>query len=234
MVPAFRTHREPSQPCNVNDNHHRTNHACMRGGCFGSAYTRREPCDEIVAEFVAEPTAAYSRSCVGKSVDWWALGVLIYELLYGTTPFEGESKESTLRNIASGKQVRFPVAEKEEEMAEAGDLIEKLLVKDPRRRLGCAGGATDVKRHPFFDGIKRPLIRSYPPPTEARELTARKLKSKSKGHGHVSRRRRRWQWQGLEFLMKTQGSKSKHSRYYSRCSASNHSNGNYYPLLCQE
>jgi protein-serine/threonine kinase len=141
----------------------------------------------FTTEFVAEPTTAFSRSCVGtheylapelvsgnghaNGVDWWAFGVFIYEMLYGTTPFKGGSKESTLRNIASTRQVRFHVAKEEEKgMVEARDLIQKLLVKDPRRRLGCTKGATDVKRHPFFDGIKWPLIRTYTPPGFVRNV----------------------------------------------------------------
>ena len=48
------------------------------------------------------------------------------------------------------------MAERENEKGteEARDLIERLLMKDPRRRLGCTKGATEIKRHPFFDGIK--------------------------------------------------------------------------------
>lgn len=175
------------------------------------------------AEFVAEPTAAFSRSCVGtheylapelvtgnghgNGVDWWAFGVFIYELLYGTTPFKGCSKESTLRNIASSRDVSFHVAEVEEEgMVEARDLIEKLLVKDPRRRLGCAKGAYDIKRHPFFRGIKWPLIRTYKPP-EVRGLM-RKGTMKSHVSGHVTQKRRRWWWKGLDCILKrNKGSK---------------------------
>ncbi|KAM6584003.1 hypothetical protein CsatB_011005 [Cannabis sativa] len=182
--------------------------------------------EETVTEFVAEPTAAFSKSCVGtheylapelvsgmghgNGVDWWAFGVLLYELMYGTTPFKGGSKESTLRNIASSRQVRFPDFE-EEGMDEARELIQKLLVKDPRRRLGCARGATDIKRHPFFDGVKWALIRNYKPPAEVRVLE-KKTKSKthvshvtrgSLSHSHPHRRRRfsRW-WKGLGFNKK--------------------------------
>ncbi|KAK6132563.1 hypothetical protein DH2020_033665 [Rehmannia glutinosa] len=205
-----------------------------RHACFGDR--QRE---EQVTEFVAEPTTAFSRSCVGtheylapelvsgnghgNGVDWWAFGVLIYELLHGTTPFKGGSKESTLRNIASTKGVRFHVAEGERVepgMADARDLIEKLLVKDPRRRLGCARGATDIKRHPFFNGIKWPLIRTYRPP-EVRGLAVKR--SKSKAHvSHVtgvsSPRRRRCFWKKLSHLMRIKGSKyslNSNYNYYS-------------------
>lgn len=205
-----------------------------RYACFGD----RER-EEQVTEFVAEPTTAFSKSCVGtheylapelvsgnghgNGVDWWAFGVLIYELLHGTTPFKGASKESTLRNIASTKGVRFHGVEGEREepgMGDARDLIEKLLVKDPRRRLGCARGATDIKRHPFFNGIKWPLIRTYRPP-EVRGLAVKRSKSKMQA-SHVSAasspRRRRCFWKKLSNLMRIKRSKyrlNSNSNYYS-------------------
>ncbi|KAI4374656.1 hypothetical protein MLD38_012624 [Melastoma candidum] len=212
-------------------------------GCF-----RLVQCGEGEAEakFIAEPTTAFSRSCVGtheylapelvmgnghgNGVDWWAFGVLLYELLYGVTPFKGGSKESTLRNIASSSQVRFPAAAEGEEedlgMREARDLISRLLVKDSRRRLGCGGGGTDIKRHSFFSGIKWPLIRCYRPP-ELRGLM-RKPASTSHSTHHMAtiirHKRRRWWWRGLEYLF---AKKNKWSpNYYAR--SVNHSNGNYY------
>ncbi|CAK9160268.1 unnamed protein product [Ilex paraguariensis] len=204
-----------------------------RCGCF-----RHRQSEKVVTEFVAEPTTAFSRSCVGtheylapelltsaghgNGVDWWAFGVLIYELLYGTTPFKGGSKESTLRNIASSRGVRFHFdqeRENEEGMAEAKDLMERLLVKDPRKRLGCARGATDIKRHPFFKGIKWPLIRTYRPP-EVRGAVVRKSRTyASHVTGVSSPRRRRCWWKRLSYyMMKYKGSKynlNSNSNYYS-------------------
>ncbi|KAK7324409.1 hypothetical protein VNO77_27945 [Canavalia gladiata] len=210
-----------------------TPHVGPKNGCF--SYNKSRSRDRLVAEFVAEPTTAFSRSCVGtheylapelvsgnghgNGVDWWAFGVFIYELLYGTTPFKGCSKESTLRNIASSKDVRFHVAEREEAgMGEARDLIEKLLVKDPRRRLGCARGATDVKRHPFFDGIKWPLIRTYRPP-EVKGLLRRNRSHVS----HVTSKKRRCWWKRLGHAMRSKGPK------YNLLS--NYSNNNYYDYV---
>jgi protein-serine/threonine kinase len=209
--------------------------------CLGSAPTKLD-LEELAAEFVAEPTTAFSRSCVGtheylapelvsgsghgSAVDWWAFGVFIYELLYGTTPFRGGSKESTLRNIASSRQVRFHVAEREKEeegTAEARELIEKLLVKDPRRRLGYARGATDIKSHPFFDGIKWSLIRNYRPP-EVRGLARRgKTHVSHVSVGATHKRRQRWWWKrvGLFLLKKRKA----------RCN-SNH-NSNYYHYVSE-
>ncbi|CAA2984407.1 serine threonine- kinase WAG1-like [Olea europaea subsp. europaea] len=208
----------------------------IKSGSRKSCFSNRKQ-EEQVTEFVAEPTTAFSRSCVGtheylapelvngnghgNGVDWWAFGVLIYELLYGTTPFKGASKESTLRNIASTKGVRFHSAEGEREepgMAEARDLIEKLLVKDPRRRLGCTRGATDIKCHPFFNGVKWPLIRTYRPP-EVRGLAIKRSKSKTNSSylTGVLTPRRRCFWKRLSYLMRIKGSKynlnSNHNYY---------------------
>ncbi|PWA47050.1 protein kinase superfamily protein [Artemisia annua] len=181
--------------------------------------------EEIVTEFVAEPTTAFSKSCVGtheylapelvkgnghgNGVDWWAFGILVYELVYGSTPFRGNSKESTLRNIASSRNVTFEDEPKCENpsMAHVKDLIEQLLVKDTSKRLGCARGATDIKRHPFFDGIKWPLIRTYSPP-ELRGLSVKKSGKARDGLVTVMPKKRRWIWKGLSWiLMKSKGSK---------------------------
>ncbi|PWA74993.1 Protein kinase, catalytic domain-containing protein [Artemisia annua] len=179
-----------------------------------------------LTEFVSEPTTAFSKSCVGtheylapelvngnghgNGVDWWAFGVLIYELLNGTTPFRGNSKESTLRNITT-KKVHF----KEDvtnniSTAHVQDLITKLLVKDPKERLGCARGATDIKQHPFFNGLKWPLIRNYQPP-EVKGLTVKKSSISRASHvggWPLLHKKRRWLWKGLNcILLKSKGSK---------------------------
>nr|GEY78196.1 serine/threonine-protein kinase WAG1-like [Tanacetum cinerariifolium] len=156
-----------------------------------------------LTEFVSEPTTAFSKSCVGtheylapelvngnghgNGVDWWAFGVLIYELLNGTTPFRGNNKESTLRNIASTtKQVHFNDDVTNNTSTEhVKDLITKLLVKDPKERLGCLRGATDIKQHPFFSGLKWPLIRNYQPP-EVKGLTVNKSSISRHREDHTS------------------------------------------------
>lgn len=210
------------------------NGAKRRYSCYGDRLK-----EETVTEFVAEPTTAFSRSCVGtheylapeliagaghgNAVDWWAFGVLLYELLYGTTPFKGNSKECTLRNIASSKEVKFYVDQTQGDDTEARDLIEKLLVKDPRRRLGCTRGATDIKRHPFFAGMKWPLIRTYRPP-EVRGIAVKRTKSKAHVTSHVTGassssppRRRRCLWKRLGYLMRIKGSKynlNSNNNYY--------------------
>ncbi|KAK8598676.1 hypothetical protein V6N13_094639 [Hibiscus sabdariffa] len=128
-------------------------------------------------EFVAEPIDVRSMSFVGtheylapeivsgeghgSPVDWWTLGIIMYELLYGVTPFKGVDHELTLANIVA-RALEFP---KEPAVpAGAKDLMLQLLVKDPARRLGSTMGASDIKRHPFFQGINWALLRCTAPP----------------------------------------------------------------------
>lgn len=86
------------------------------------------------------------------AIDWWALGVLTYEMLYGTTPFKGKNRKETFRNTL----VKTPefVGKK----TALTDLISRLLEKDPTKRLGYVRGATEIKEHEFFRGVKWDLL----------------------------------------------------------------------------
>ncbi|CAN8303171.1 unnamed protein product [Cochlearia groenlandica] len=234
VVPTFRStrFRRVSSPPPSNRRRRRRRNL-GGGGCFSAAEGKYER-EEIVAEFAAEPVTAFSKSCVGtheylapeivagnghgSGVDWWAFGIFLYEMLYGTTPFKGMTKEQTLHNIAHDDNVAFPLVKEEEEEEEAKDLIKKLLEKDPMKRLGCARGAQDIKRHSFFEEIKWPLIRNYKPPE------IRGLVKKTKAHAcHVTAvsprrtRKKKGLWWALSCLLRSNKSNSKiqsNNNYY--------------------
>ncbi|KAI3386276.1 hypothetical protein SNEBB_007618 [Seison nebaliae] len=84
-----------------------------------------------------------------KAVDWWTLGVLIYEMLIGQSPFDDKSKIQMYENIVAGKY-SWPFTVD----TNAKDIVKKLLTIDVTRRLGAMrGGAEDVKKHKWFKGI---------------------------------------------------------------------------------
>jgi len=88
------------------------------------------------------------------SADWWALGVLIYEMLTGVPPFYHKNRNMMFLNIEQAK-VKWPDQAKHgiSITSTAKDLILKLLKKEKNQRLGHAGGSTEVLQHPFFDEI---------------------------------------------------------------------------------
>jgi len=82
----------------------------------------------------------------GKAVDYWALGVLFYEMLNGHSPFEAEDHLQTYQKILDGT-VNYPATID----ADAKDLISKMLQKDISRRFGnLSAGAKDIKEHAFY------------------------------------------------------------------------------------
>ena len=86
----------------------------------------------------------------GKAVDWWALGVLIYEMLVGTPPFYDSSSLKLYDKILICEP-HFP----SNLDTVAKDLIQKLLVKDPHKRLGSGHAASDeIKQHEWFKDVK--------------------------------------------------------------------------------
>ncbi|KFA67945.1 hypothetical protein S40285_09606 [Stachybotrys chlorohalonatus IBT 40285] len=82
-----------------------------------------------------------------KTVDWWTLGVLLYEMLTGLPPFYGQNTNETYRKILSE-----PLHFSDVVPPAAKDLLTKLLNRDPAERLG-ANGTAEIKAHPFFHVI---------------------------------------------------------------------------------
>ncbi|ORX57733.1 Pkinase-domain-containing protein [Piromyces finnis] len=97
-------------------------------------------------------------------VDWWTLGILIYEMIYSTTPFKGITRNETFNNILN-KDVQFPETNRYSKISShAKNLMKKLLIKDEYKRLGVKSGASDIKSHSFFKGINWALLRNIKPP----------------------------------------------------------------------
>lgn len=96
-----------------------------------------------------------------SSVDWWTLGILIYEMLTGTTPFKGAHTDETFNNIVS-TQLKWP--DDVSVSPECKQVVKKLLRREPEKRLGAVNGATDIKRARWFQGFNFALVRNATPP----------------------------------------------------------------------
>mmetsp|Transcript_48049 Transcript_48049/g.135768 ORF Transcript_48049/g.135768 Transcript_48049/m.135768 type:complete len:333 (+) Transcript_48049:82-1080(+) len=98
----------------------------------------------------------------GLGVDWWTLGILLFEILAGYPPFYDDNPFGIYKKVLAG-QIEFPGGME----LKAKDLIKRLLMHDQGKRLGCLkDGVDDVKRHKYYKGLDWDLLgsRSLPPP----------------------------------------------------------------------
>ena len=99
-----------------------------------------------------------------SAVDWWTLGILLYEMLYSTTPFKGKNRNGTFAKILKN-DVPFPDSPLGHPITNnCKNAIRRLLIKDEHRRLGSKAGASDVKQQPFFKNLQWALLRHTKPP----------------------------------------------------------------------
>lgn len=84
-----------------------------------------------------------------QAVDWWTLGILLFEMTTGRPPFASTDQMEIYQSIMRGK-VRYPASMS----ADCKDLISRLLTQNPGQRIGSLkGGSRDVRQHPFFAAI---------------------------------------------------------------------------------
>ncbi|SHO77227.1 Similar to S.cerevisiae protein PKC1 (Protein serine/threonine kinase) [Malassezia sympodialis ATCC 42132] len=97
----------------------------------------------------------------GRAVDWWAFGILLYEMLLGQAPFRGDDEDEIFDAILEDEPL-YPIQMPRDSVS----LLQRLLTRDPTRRLGAGpNDAEEVKAHPFFRDINwDDLLRKRVPP----------------------------------------------------------------------
>ncbi|RSH90807.1 hypothetical protein EHS25_009982 [Saitozyma podzolica] len=104
-------------------------------------------------EYLA-PEVLLDEKGYGKHVDFWSLGVLLFEMCCGWSPFYAEQTQEMYRLICYGK-IRFP---KHVIGDDGKQFVKGLLNRNPQNRLGARRGAAELKEHPFFKSIDWELL----------------------------------------------------------------------------
>lgn len=117
--------------------------------------------DDTNRRFVGTPDYLAPETVNGigqdEKSDWWSVGCILFEFLYGYPPFHGETPDQVFENILARK-FAWPDDEDCEVSPEAKDLMNKLLCMDPQERLGSnkmekfSSGGEEIRNHPWFSG----------------------------------------------------------------------------------
>ncbi|KAI7827197.1 kinase-like domain-containing protein [Kickxella alabastrina] len=93
------------------------------------------------------------------SVDWWSLGVVMYECIYGKRPFRHKKSNEELKLALLYEEIQFPIVADVQISYDCISAMRGFLNKEPNERLGCGpGGFEAIKNHPFFSSINWTLL----------------------------------------------------------------------------
>ena len=130
-------------------------------------FSPRRPLTSIAGSMAYMAPEVLTKRGYLSSVDWWSLGVVAYELLFGRRPFRGKTNSALTHSILNDR-CTFPENVDTIVSRQTVSCIKSLLERDPRKRLGCRSGIDEFKAHPWFAGIDWPAMeaKTVTPPFE--------------------------------------------------------------------
>lgn len=138
---------------------------CDEGSTYGKMIGFKKTNRKLAYSAVGTPDyiapEMLSRKGYNQTVDWWSVGIMIYEMLIGYAPFSAQSNEQIYYKIQNHKDFLFfpPEVQMSEQVV---DLISRLLT-DEQDRLG-RNGVAEIQGHPWFKGIDWQNMRKMTPP----------------------------------------------------------------------
>ncbi|KAF9945989.1 hypothetical protein BGZ70_003460, partial [Mortierella alpina] len=116
-------------------------------------YNPSKPLHSIAGSMAYMAPEVLLRKGYFESVDWWSLGVVMFELLFGKRPFKGKTNELLTASILKDA-LPFPENAKDMVSAQCVDVLLKLCERDITKRLGCTPEGLDgFKKHAWFHGL---------------------------------------------------------------------------------
>jgi len=132
--------------------------------CAPPAGERKHPSRAQLLSVVGTPDyrgpEVYSQEPYGKECDWWSVGVILFEMLFGGPPFSDDDHDSSVTESRVQRWREYFIIPDDTDVSnDARDLLRKLIC-DPKDRLG----AEQIRIHPFFQGIDFSKLRQVTPP----------------------------------------------------------------------
>ncbi|KAL0577360.1 hypothetical protein V5O48_004612 [Marasmius crinis-equi] len=118
-------------------------------------YSERRNHTSVAGSMAYMAPQVLGRTGYSWQIDWWSLGITVYELLFFKRPFDGRNAEQMTQAILT-QPLKFPTDAGDKCSDQAINAIKGFLTRDVSRRLGCkpnGEGIRDVHRHPWFKGI---------------------------------------------------------------------------------
>ena len=122
--------------------------------------------DELATSYCGTPEylapEMISHAGHDKTVDWWAVGILIYEMLIGVTPFFNKNRQVLMSKIKHSRIVfpdrrQYRISYSDEVV----DLISKLLKKTKEERLGASNDSAEILAHPWFADMDLTALENF-------------------------------------------------------------------------